>query len=180
MAILATVGGVTLAAGTASAHAIIDLGGIRAVAGGTSLMTLEIQHGCLPSESTLGVEAFVGRPWRGVRPQPVTGWQASVAPQPNGGWRITWVNLGAPIPFGTPTFLPIEVDWPKRPGDYGMRVTQQCTSGTSYDWSTRTHPATANSPSPPLTPLPEVRVTAAGARGAAGSSPATSGAAHPH
>ena len=123
-------------------------------------MTLEIQHGCLPSEATLQVDAFVGRPWRGLRPVTVPGWQATVASQSSGGWHVTWVNLGAPIPFGTPTLLPIAVDWPKRPGVYSMRVTQQCTNGTSYDWSTPFRPATAGTPSPPLTPLPQVRVVA--------------------
>lgn len=144
----------------AAAHAIIDLGGRSAVAGKTSLMTLEVQHGCLPSEATTQVEAFVGAPWRAVRPGPVTGWQAAVDRLERGGWHITWTNLGAPIPFGTATFFPIAVDWPAKPGTYGMRVMQQCTDGTSYDWSEQYRPATANHPSPPLTPRPEVLVVA--------------------
>lgn len=49
-------------AAPASAHAIIDLGGVSAVAGKTSPMTLEVQHGCLPAEATTQVEAFVGAP----------------------------------------------------------------------------------------------------------------------
>ena len=77
-----------------------------------------------------------------------------------GGWQITWTNLGEPIPFGTATFFPIEVDWPTKAGTFGMRVTQQCTDGTSYDWNEKFRPATANSPSPPLTPRPEVQVVA--------------------
>ena len=147
-------------AGPATAHAIIDLGGRSAVAGKTSQMTLEVQHGCLPAEATTRVEAFVGAPWRGVRPAAVAGWQAAVARLDRGGWHITWTNLGAPIPFGTATFFPITVDWPAKPGTYGMRVMQQCTDGTSYDWNEQYRPATANSPSPPLTPRPEVLVVA--------------------
>lgn len=65
---------VVLSAGSASAHAIIELDGVSAVAGKTSLMTLEIQHGCLPSEATIEVEAFVGPAWRGVQPGGVPGW----------------------------------------------------------------------------------------------------------
>lgn len=147
-----------LAAGPAAAHAIIELDGVSAVAGKTSAMTLEIQHGCLPAEATTQVQAFVGRPWRAVRPSAVPGWDAAVERLPRGGWQITWTNLGEPIPFGTATFFPIEVDWPKKTGTYGMRVTQQCTDGTSYDWNEKYHPATANRPSPPLTPRPEVLV----------------------
>ena len=154
---LAVVG---LAAGPAAAHAIIELDGVSAVAGRTSAMTLEIQHGCLPAEATTQVQAFVGRPWRAVRPAPVTGWEASVQRLARGGWQITWTNLGEPIPFGTATFFPIEVDWPTQAGTFGMRVTQQCTDGTSYDWNEKYRPATANSPSPPLTPRPEVQVVA--------------------
>lgn len=149
-----------LAAGPATAHAIIELDGVSAVAGRTSAMTLEIQHGCLPAEATTQVQAFVGRPWRAVRPAPVTGWEASVERLARGGWQITWTNLGEPIPFGTATFFPIDVDWPQKAGTYGMRVTQQCTDGTSYDWNEKYRPATANSPSPPLTPRPEVLVVA--------------------
>ena len=144
----------------ASAHAIIELNGVSAVAGRTSTMTLEIQHGCLPSEATTEVEAFVGAPWRGVRPGAMAGWASTVEPLARGGWHIIWTNLGAPVPFGTETFFPISVDWPAKPGTYGMRVTQQCTTGTSYDWNTQYGPATANSPSPPLTPRPEVKVVA--------------------
>lgn len=151
---------VGVGAAPARAHAIIDLGGRSAVAGTTSVMTLEVQHGCLPSEATLQVEAFVGAPWRALRPGAVAGWQATVAPLPRGGWHITWANQGAPVPFGTATFFPITADWPTRPGVYSMRVTQQCTNGTSYDWSEQYRPATANHPSPPLTPRPEVLVVA--------------------
>lgn len=157
--------------GPASGHAIIDLGGISAVAGRSSLMTLEVQHGCLPSEATTEVEAFVGPAWRAVEPEAVTGWQATVAPLQRGGWHITWTNLGAPIPFGTATFFPITVDWPKKPGTYGMRVTQQCTDGTSYNWNEQYRPATASSPSPPLTPRPEVQVVTKPERPSSPSSP---------
>ena len=166
----------------ASAHAIIDLNGVSAVAGQTSAMTLEIQHGCLPAEATTEVEAFVGAPWRGVRPGAVVGWTSAVEPLARGGWHITWTNLGAPVPFGTPTFFPISVDWPAKPGTYGMRVTQQCTNGTSYDWNTKYGPATANNPSPPLTPRPEVKVVAKAERPgpSATSGTAAHSGSHPH
>jgi uncharacterized protein YcnI len=142
----------------ASAHAIIELKGVSAVAGSTSAMTLEIQHGCLPSEATFQVEAFVGSPWRAVQPQQVDGWTSSVAKQPKGGWHVTWVKQGEPVPFGTRTFFPITVAWPKSPGTYGMSVMQLCTHGTSYYWNEKYSPASATSDSPPLTPRPEVLV----------------------
>jgi len=151
---------ILLSAAPASAHAIIDLDGVTAVAGKTSAMTLEIQHGCLPAEATTQVEAFVGRPWRSVKPGAVPGWQVSVQKVTQGGWHITWKNLGAPIPFGTAIFFPITVAWPVKPGTYALHVTQQCTNGTSYDWNQPYGPATATTPSPPLTPRPEVHVVA--------------------
>lgn len=122
-------------------------------------MTLEIQHGCLPANPTVQVEAFVGAPWRAVKPEPVAGWTSSVTKQANGGWHITWVNQGTPIPFGTATFFPIMVSWPKNPGTYGMSVLQLC-PGSSYYWNDKYTPATASLSSPPLTPLAEVSVVA--------------------
>lgn len=170
-------------AATASAHAIIQLKGVSAVAGSTSAMTLEIQHGCLPSESTLQVEAFVGAPWRAVKPQAVAGWTSRVTKQAKGGWHITWVNQGAPIPFGTATFFPITVAWPKTAGTYGMSVMQLCTDGTTYYWNDKYTPATATADSPPLTPKPEVLVVAKKAASASSSakpSSAPSTQAHMH
>lgn len=125
-------------------------------------MTLEIQHGCLPVEATTQVEAFVGPRWRAVEPVETTGWQASVERTAHGGWHITWIDLGEPIAFAKPTFFRIKVSWPDKPGIYGMRVTQQCTDGASYDWNAKSTPATAHRPSPPLTPRPEVLVVAHG------------------
>ena len=144
----------------AQAHGIIDLQGTSAVAGQSSVMTLEIQHGCLPSEPTVQVEAFVGSPWRAVKPQAVPGWTSRVTRQTKGGWHITWVNQGTPIPFGTATYFPISVAWPSKPGTYGMSVMQLC-PGSSYYWNSKNAPATADTPSPPLTPRPEVLVIAA-------------------
>ena len=123
-------------------------------------MTLEIQHGCLPANPTVRVEAFVGAPWRAVKPEPIAGWTSSVTKQANGGWHITWVNQGAPIPFGPATFFPITVAWPKTAGTYGMSVMQLCTDGTTYYWNDKYTPATATLTSPPLTPLAEVLVVA--------------------
>ena len=150
----------TANATSASAHAIIQLKGVSAVAGTTSPMTLEIQHGCLPAEPTIQVEAFVGAPWRAVKPTRVEGWTSRVAKQANGGWHITWVNQGAPIPFGTATYFPITVSWPKQSGTYGMSVFQVCSDGSTYYWNEKYTPATATADSPPLTPKPEVLVVA--------------------
>ena len=145
--------------GPASAHAIIELNGVSAVAGHSSVMTLEIQHGCLPADPTVQVQAFVGKPWRSVSPTPVPGWISTVTAQPIGGWHITWVNTGAPVPFGTPIYVPMTVSWPAAAGVYAMTVLQVC-PGSSNLWNTPNAPATANSPSPPMTPRAEVRVLA--------------------
>jgi len=144
----------------ASAHAIIELNGVSAVAGTTSAMTLEIQHGCLPSGKTVKVEAFVGKPWRALTPKQVDGWSSTVEKQPKGGWHITWVKQGAGVDFAKPTFFPITVAWPKNPGAYGMSVWQTCSDGSSNYWNEKVTPATATADSPPLTPKPEVLVIA--------------------
>ena len=162
-AVVALAGGLTVLsplAAPAQAHGIIELDEGSAVAGTTGVMTLEVQHGCLPAEPTVQVEAFVGAPWRAVKPQAVPGWTSSVRKQAKGGWHITWVNQGAPIPFGTATFFPITVAWPKTAGTYGMSVMQLCTDGTTYYWNDKYTPATATADSPPLTPKPEVLVVA--------------------
>ena len=143
---------------TASAHALIELNGVSAVAGTTSTMTLEIQHGCLPAEPTVQVETFVGAPWRSMKPQAVAGWASTVTRQTNGGWHIIWTNQGEPIPFGKRTFFPVTVAWPKKSGVYGMSVWQTCANGSSFYWNEKVTPATATADSPPLTPKPEVLV----------------------
>jgi uncharacterized protein YcnI len=142
----------------ASAHAIIDLEGQDAVAETTTEMKLEIQHGCVDGEpGIIGVQAFVGKPWRKIAPLPTPGWTSEVKRQKKGGFQITWTNQGEPIAFGTPVFFPIKVSWPKETGTYGMTVFQQCPQG-SILWNTEFTAATADAPSPPLTPLPEVQV----------------------
>jgi uncharacterized protein YcnI len=142
-------------------HAIIELNGKDAVAGKTSLMTLEVQHGCIDgAQGTLQVEAFVGMPWRKVVPKPVAGWTSSVEKQPKGGYAITWVKQGSPAPFGTPVYFPMSISWPTKPGTYGMSVLQICPSASNY-WNEPFGPATANKPSPPLTPLAQVSVKVA-------------------
>ncbi len=143
---------------SASGHAIIDLEGQDAVVGATSAMKLEIQHGCAGDKpGVIEVQAFVGKPWRKISPLPVAGWTSEVKRQKKGGFHVTWKNQGNPIAFGTPVFFPMKVSWPKKPGTYGMTVFQQCPESSTL-WNTKFTPATANAPSPPLTPLPEVEV----------------------
>ena len=143
---------------SAQAHGVIDLGRVDAVAGRTSTMTLEVQHGCIANATgTLQVEAFVGRPWGRVAPQAVSGWTVGVQRLSSGGRQITWTKLGEPHPFGTPLFFPIRVTWPQEPGIYSMKVVQAC-PGDVTTWGTPPGPATANSPSPPVTPIPQVKV----------------------
>jgi len=142
----------------AQGHAIIELNGKDAMAGATSPMTLEIQHGCIDgAQETLQVQAFTGKSWGRVIPKPVTGWNSAVTKQRNGGSLITWSKQGAAAPFGTPVYFPLEVSWPKKSGIYGMSVLQVCPSSSTF-WNEPFTPATANKPSPPLTPLPQVQV----------------------
>lgn len=142
----------------ANAHAIIDLTEVAAVAGKSSSMTLEIQHGCLSDVAgTTQVIAFAGKPWGAIKPGAVSGWTVAVAPVPDGGQQITWTVQGAPQPFSTPVFFPMTVRWPKSAGIYGLRVLQVCPSQSTW-WDTPFKPATASFPSPPLTPLAQVLV----------------------
>ncbi len=149
-----------LSSSPANAHAIIDLNGVAAVAGQTSGLTLEIQHGCLTGQDgTTQVTAFAGKPWGAIKPAAVIGWTSVSARLANGGQQITWTIQGAPQPFGRPVFFPMTVNWPKSAGSYGLRVLQVCPSGVTW-WDTPFTPATAAAPSPPLTPLPQVQVLA--------------------
>ena len=145
---------------SASAHAIIELGAVNAIAGETSGMTMEIQHGCITAGTgTIKVIGWVGKPWGKITPLEVDGWQSSVLKMPNGGQQITWDNAGEPQPFSVPLYLPMDVKWPKKSGIYAMKVTQVC-PGDVTTWDTVFGPATANTPSPPITPLAQVKVLA--------------------
>ena len=143
---------------SANAHAIIELNGVDAVAGKRSAMTMEIQHGCTGSGTgTIQVIAYVGKPWGKITPKEVDGWKSKVKRTAKGGQQITWDNLGEPQPFNQPFFLPMNISWPKKKGTYSMKVTQVCPDEVMV-WGTPDGPATANKPSPPLTPLPQVQV----------------------
>jgi len=142
----------------AQAHGIIDLGGVDAVAGRTSTMTLEIQHGCITTSSgTIQVQAFVGKPWGRVAPRQVDGWTVDISRLSNGGRQVTWTKQGDPQPFGTPVYFPLKVTWPTKPGVYSMKVVQACPDDITT-WGTPGGPATADAPSPPITPIPQVKV----------------------
>jgi len=155
---LASAGLLLAVSAPAQGHAIIELNGKDAIAGTTSPMTLEVQHGCIDgAQGTLQVQAFTGKPWRSVVPQPVSGWSSSISKQSNGGSKITWIKLGAPAPFDTPVYFPLVVSWPTKSGIYGMSVLQICPTSSTL-WNDPFTPATANKPSPPITPLAQVQV----------------------
>ena len=142
----------------AQAHAIIDLKGKDAIAGATSPMTLEVQHGCIDgAQGTMQVQAMTAKTWRSVIPKQVAGWNSSISKQANGGSKITWIKQGAPAPFDIPVYFPLIVSWPTKAGVYGMSVRQICPS-TSTLWNEPFTPATADKPSPPITPLAQVQV----------------------
>ena len=150
-------------ASPAAAHAIIDLTGEPAYAGKSSMMTMEIQHGCLQNE--LGIDkivAYFDSAYRKVVPSTVAGW-ATTTKRTSDGRKVTWKLKGTVPAFNTPTFFPMTVSWPAKPGVYGVPVKQWCGSATNV-WDVPDGPATANQPSPPLYPLPQVRVLPAPAK----------------
>lgn len=153
-----TAGCCLVPAAPASAHAIISLGGVDAVAGRTSRMTLEVQHGCLTDEDgVLQVIAQVGRPWGRLRPQPVSGWSVTRSRLP-AGQQIIWTkDDGVPQVFNEPVYFPVDVTWPAKAGVIGMSVTQVCPRDTTT-WGTPVAPATGDQESPPQTPLAQVNV----------------------
>lgn len=145
-------------AAPASAHAIVGLNGDPAYAGKTSVMTLEVQHGCLSNE--LGIEKVVAtfdKSFGKVKAKPVSGWKSKVRPGPRGIQRIVWTLTGSVPAFNQPTYFPIKIAWPQTPGVYGVPVTQEC-DGEINRWDVPDGPATADKPSPPLYPLPQIKV----------------------
>ncbi|MFM1966231.1 MAG: hypothetical protein RL134_1956 [Actinomycetota bacterium] len=141
----------------ASAHAIVDLSGAPAYAGKTSVLTLEIQHGCLQNE--LGIDkiaAYFTRKFGAITPQDVTGWTAT-SKRTSEGRKVVWTLQGDVPAFNTPTYFPMSITWPKKSGVYGVPVKQWCDDATNV-WDVPDGPATANKPSPPLYPLPQIKV----------------------
>lgn len=149
---------VVLASATpASAHAIIELNGAPAVASMKSVMTLELQHGCLQNEVGIDkVTAYFSQHFRSVKAHRVDGWSVAVK-ESKKGIRVTWKLTGTRPAFNTPTYFPMTIGWPTKPGAYGLPVRQEC-EGQVNVWDTPGGPATADQPSPPLYPLPEVQV----------------------
>lgn len=156
---LASAGLVFASALPASAHAIVDLSGKTAYAGKTSVMTLEVQHGCLQEETGIDkVAAYFDKRFGKVKPEAVTGW-ASKSKRTAEGRKVVWTLTGAVPSFNTPTYFPMTITWPAKAGVYGVPVKQWCGSDTNI-WDVPDGPATANKPSPPLYPLPQIKVLA--------------------
>ncbi|MGA1480770.1 MAG: DUF1775 domain-containing protein [Candidatus Nanopelagicales bacterium] len=154
---LASAALVVASAVPASAHAIVDLTGKPAYAGKTSVMTLEVQHGCLQNETGIDkVVAYFGREFGKVKPSAVPGWKAT-SKRTSDGRKVVWTLTGSVPAFNTPTYFPMTITWPAKPGVYGMPVKQWCGSATNI-WDVPDGPATADKPSPPLYPLPQVKV----------------------
>ena len=148
---------VIASAAPASAHAIVDIGGDPAYAGRTSTMTLEIQHGCLENEAGVDkVAAYFGKAYVKVVPQSVEGWTSSVK-RTGKTTKVVWKLTGDVPAFNTPVFFPLDITWPRKPGVYGLPVRQWCDGATNI-WDEPDGPATAGKPSPPLYPLPQIKV----------------------
>lgn len=145
-------------ASPASAHAIADLSGVTAYAGQTSVMTLEVQHGCLTNE--LGIDKVLvtfNKHFGKVKPKRVSGWESKVRATQHKGQRVVYNLVGEVPAFNQPTYFPMKISWPTEPGVYGIPVTQVC-DGEVNHWNVPDAPATADKPSPPLYPLPQVQV----------------------
>ena len=141
----------------ASAHAIVDLSGAPAYAGKTSVMTLEVQHGCLQNQAGIDkVAAYFNKKFGKVTPQSVTCWSGKVSRTPDGR-KVVWTLQGDVPAFNAPTFFPMSITWPAKSGVYGVPVRQWCDGETNV-WDVPDGPATANKPSPPLYPLPQIKV----------------------
>ena len=141
----------------AAAHAIVDLSGEPAYAGKTSVMTLEVQHGCLQEATGIDkVAAYFGKKFGKVQPASVAGW-TSKSKRTADGRKVVWTLTGAMPSFNTPTYFPMTITWPAKAGVYGVPVKQWCGSDTNI-WDVPDGPATANKPSPPLYPLPQIKV----------------------
>jgi hypothetical protein len=154
----ALVAGSIAASLPASAHSIIDLTGATAYAGKTSKMTMEIQHGCMPSQPTNKVVTFFKASFGDIVPLKVKGWTSTTGVRPNGRKYVIWQTTTAPQPFANPLYLPMRITWPTKAGEYGMPTRQFCVGGGSWFWQTQWQPASADVPSPPVEPLPSVMV----------------------
>ena len=150
---------IAASAAPASAHAIVALNGDPAYAGRTSTMTLEIQHGCLQNEAGIEkVAAYFDKAYGKVVPGKVDDWTASVK-RTGKTTKVVWQLTGDVPGFNTPVFFPMAITWPKKPGVYGLPVRQWCDGATNI-WDEPDGPATAGKPSPPLYPLPQIKVLA--------------------
>ncbi len=70
---------------------------------------------------------------------------------------LIWKLTGAVPAFNAPTYFRMKISWPKEPGVYGVPVIQRC-NGEVVRWEIPDGPATADKPSPPLYPLPQIQV----------------------
>lgn len=138
------------------AHAIVDLNGVPAYAGKHAEMILEIQHGCGNGEGVDEVAAYFSKSYRKAVPLDVDGWWATTRQTPDGR-QVIWRRRGNAIDFNTPTFFPLKMIWPSKPGVYDLPVKQKCGDATIM-WDVEFGPATADEPSPPLYPLAQIRV----------------------
>ncbi|MFM8774326.1 MAG: hypothetical protein ACKOFP_10940 [Actinomycetota bacterium] len=149
---------VVVSAAPASAHAIVDLEGDPAYAGRTSTIRLELQHGCLANEVGIDtVIVYLDTSFRSVRPGAVDGWKASTKHSASGTHKVTYTLTGTRPAFNTPTYFPLTIGWPAKAGVYGLPVKQKC-EGEVNVWDVPDGPATANQSSPPLYPLPQIKV----------------------
>ena len=155
--VLAAAALIITSAAPASAHAIVALDGAPAYAGKSSTITIELQHGC--GGNQLGIDKVVarfGKEFGKITPRAVAGWTAKTK-RTTDGRKVIWKLTGSVPAFNAPTYFRMKISWPKEPGVYGVPVIQRC-NGEVVRWEIPDGPATADKPSPPLYPLPQIQV----------------------
>lgn len=111
-------------AGSASAHATVQLYGSSATAGGYGVMFIRIGHGCAKA-ATDTVEVSIPAGFSSVRPQQMPGWNAETIKNADGiTTGVKW--SGGSLPDAQFADFGVSVKYPATAGTYAIPVVQRC------------------------------------------------------
>lgn len=111
-------------AGSASAHATVQLYGSSATAGGYGVMFIRIGHGCAKA-ATDTVEVSIPAGFSSVRPQQMPGWNAETIKNADGVTTgVKW--SGGSLPDAQFADFGVSVKYPATAGTYAIPVVQRC------------------------------------------------------
>lgn len=111
-------------AGSASAHATVQLYGSSATAGGYGVMFIRIGHGCAKA-ATDTVEVSIPAGFSSVRPQQMPGWNAETVKNADGVTTgVKW--SGGSLPDAEFADFGVSVKYPATAGTYAIPVVQRC------------------------------------------------------